>query len=125
MEEVKAMHYVCVENNRVTGVLSYEPNVPETITVVTITQQQRDNIESGTHYFDVESLSVKPHQAQVLEQKALQEASREHEKYLRSTDWQVLRHIRQKALGIPTSLSEAEYLELEAARQRAADAITH
>lgn len=119
------MHYVCVENNRVTGVLSYEPNVPETITVVTITQQQRDNIESGTHYFDVESLSVKPHQAQVLEQKALQEASREHEKYLRSTDWQVLRHIRQKALGIPTSLSEAEYLELEAARQRAADAITH
>ncbi len=119
------MHYVCVEDNRVTGVLNYEPNVPETIKIVEITQQQRDNIESGTHYFDVESLSVQPHQAEVLEQKAIQEANREHEKYLRSTDWQVLRHIRQKALGMPTSLSETEYLELEAERQRRADAITH
>ena len=117
------MHYVCVESNRVTGVLDYEPNVPDTITVVQITQQQREDIESGTHYFDVDSLSVQPHQAEVLEQRAQQDANREHENYLRSTDWQVLRHIRQKALGMPTSLSEAEYLELEAERQRRADAI--
>ena len=119
------MHYVCVEDNRVTGVLDYEPNVPDTISVITITQEQRNSIELGTHYFDVESKSVKPRPSEALEMLAKQKASLEHEKYLRSTDWQVLRHIRQKALGIPTSLSEAEYLELEAERQRAADAITH
>jgi len=119
------MHYVCVEDNRVTGVLDYEPSVPDTISVKTISQEERNSIESGTHYFDVESMSVKPKPIEALETLAKQKASLEHEKYLRSTDWQVLRHIRQKALGIPTSLSENEYLELEAARQRAADAITH
>lgn len=36
--------------------------------------------------------------------------------YLASTDWKVLRHIRQKALGVPTSLSEEAYLELEGER---------
>ena len=117
------MHYVCVEDNRVTAVLDYEPNVPDTIAIATITQQDRDNIERGTHYFDIESMSVQSQHAEVLEARAQQELNVEHEKYLRSTDWQVLRHIRQKALGMPTSLSEAEYLALEAERQRRADAI--
>ena len=36
--------------------------------------------------------------------------------YLASTDWMVLRHIRQKALGVPTSLSEESYLDLEQER---------
>jgi hypothetical protein len=40
--------------------------------------------------------------------------------YLASTDWKALRHIRQKALGVPTSLSDEAYLELE--EERAAKA---
>lgn len=39
--------------------------------------------------------------------------------FLNSSDWKVLRHIRQKALEIPTSLSDEEYLALEEARQEA------
>lgn len=43
--------------------------------------------------------------------------------FLDSTDWQVLRHIRQQALGIATSLTAEEYLELEHQRQMAAESI--
>lgn len=39
------------------------------------------------------------------------------------TDWQVLRHIRQKALGVRTSLTEEEYLALELQRQDASTKI--
>ena len=40
--------------------------------------------------------------------------------FLNSTDWKILRHIRQKALNITTSLSDVEYLQLEQQRQAAA-----
>ena len=40
--------------------------------------------------------------------------------YLAETDYKVLRHIREKALGLTTTLSEAEYLELEQSRMDAA-----
>jgi hypothetical protein len=43
--------------------------------------------------------------------------------YLASTDWQVLRHIRQVALGSPTTLSNDEYLDLERSRTAAAEKI--
>ena len=40
--------------------------------------------------------------------------------FLNETDWKVMRHIRQKALGIETTLSEEEYLELETERHNKA-----
>jgi hypothetical protein len=43
--------------------------------------------------------------------------------YLRNTDWVVLRHIGQLALGVPTSLTSIEYTELEQLRQNARDLI--
>jgi len=43
--------------------------------------------------------------------------------YLASTDWKVLRHIRQKALGHPTTLSEEEYLQMEQDRAVKASSI--
>jgi hypothetical protein len=43
--------------------------------------------------------------------------------YLASTDWKVLRHIRQKALGHPTTLSEEEYLQMEQDRALKASSI--
>lgn len=45
--------------------------------------------------------------------------------FLNSTDYKVLRHIRQQALGIATSLTAEEYLELEHERQAAAESIIH
>ena len=41
----------------------------------------------------------------------------EAEAFLNSTDWQVIRHKEQQDLGIETSLSEDEYLELITQRQ--------
>jgi hypothetical protein len=43
--------------------------------------------------------------------------------FLKTTDWKVLRHIRQKSLGIPTSLTESQYLDLERLRDAAASRI--
>lgn len=40
--------------------------------------------------------------------------------FLRSTDWKVLRHIRQVALGETPTLSASEYLALEQLRSEAA-----
>lgn len=43
--------------------------------------------------------------------------------YLITSDQRVLQHIRENALGIPTSLSQDEYLELEQSRQFAVEQI--
>ena len=40
--------------------------------------------------------------------------------FLNSTDWKILRHMRQQALNVPTTLTDAQYLELEQQRQAAA-----
>lgn len=39
------------------------------------------------------------------------------EKFLKDTDWKILRHKEQQELGIKTSLSEEEYIDLIAKRQ--------
>lgn len=51
------------------------------------------------------------------------EANNEAEMYLTLTDWKVMRHIREKALNRPTTLSEEEYINLELERERQADSI--
>jgi hypothetical protein len=44
--------------------------------------------------------------------------------FLTDTDWKIIRHIRQKALEIETSLTEEEYIALETERQQKAESIT-
>lgn len=51
------------------------------------------------------------------------EANNKAEMYLTLTDWKVMRHIREKALNRPTTLSEEEYIVLELERERQADSI--
>lgn len=114
------MHYVCIENELVIGIQNYEPAVPNTVSVVGITDEQHKQIMDQTHRFDVLTKTVIPVNSTELalrEQEKLNAVERE---FLNSTDWKVMRHIRQKALGIPTSLTEAQYLELEQQRQAAA-----
>lgn len=43
--------------------------------------------------------------------------------FLNNTDWKVLRHADQKALGIATSLTDDEYKELLQKRQSARDTL--
>jgi hypothetical protein len=55
-------------------------------------------------------------EAQAISEKEKTEAIQ----FLNQSDWKILRHIRQKALGIELSLSEEEYLALEQQRAEAA-----
>jgi hypothetical protein len=114
------MHYVCIENNLVVSILSYQPNVPSSVAVVEITDSQAAQIAAQTHYFDVTNRSVTAVSAEVTAQQAVDVANGQEREFLNNTDWKVLRHLRQKALNIPTSLSDAEYLQLEQQRETAA-----
>jgi len=117
------MHYVCIENDNVISILNYAPSVPNTVSLVEINDTDYGLIVEQTHYFDVPTKTVKPVDASVLTQKATQQQNAEDLEFLRSTDWKVLRHIRQNALGIPTSLSAEEYQALEQQRNAAASRI--
>jgi hypothetical protein len=113
------MHYVCIENNLVVSILSYQPNVPSSVTMVEITDSQAAQIVAQTHYFDVSSRTVAAVAAGITAQRAADIANGQEREFLNSTDWKVLRHIRQKALNIATSLSDAEYIQLEQQREAA------
>lgn len=117
------MHYVCIENDYVSSILSYEPNVPNTVTVVTITDTEYNEIKNQTHRFDVPTRRVVPVEAGILAAKEQEKLNAVEREFLNSTDWKVMRHLRQKALGLPTTLTDAEYLELENQRNAAASRI--
>lgn len=118
------MNYVCVENNQVTAVLNYRPNVPGTVTVIEVSDQQNDLINAGTHFFNTATNTVEPLSAEQLAEKNTYDQNGVHREFLNRTDWKILRHIREKALNVPTTLSEQEYIDLETAREEAANSIT-
>lgn len=119
------MYYVCIEDDRVVNVLDYAPEVPVTVTVVEISDAEYQLLADRSHYFDIPSQSVLPYSTEVIDARAQQQLNKRYHQELINSDWQVLRHIRQKALGVPTSLSEAEYLDLELRRNQAANSIIH
>jgi len=114
------MHYVCIENNAISSILHYEPSVPNTVQVVTISDDDGKKLHNQTHIFDLNSKTVVPIDAAITAQKEQDKLNGQEREFLNITDWKVLRHLRQKALNIPTSLSDAEYLQLEQQRQAAA-----
>ena len=122
------MYYVVIEDNKISGILNYEPNVPETHTVVEVTDEEHNSIVTDkTHYFDLATLTVKSYSQTYLDTEAAKETQRitnaEKRKFLSESDWKVMRHIREKALGQPASLTDQQYLDLEQARATAAAAI--
>ena len=114
------MHYVCIENNTVTSILNYEPSIPESVSVVIISDNDLKKIENQTHFFDVETQTVKPVADEIVAQKEQEKLNAVEREFLNSTDWKILRHIRQKALNTTTTLTEAEYIALEQQRNDAA-----
>jgi len=56
----------------------------------------------------------------ILAQKEQEKLNAVEREFLNSTDWKILRHLRQQALDLTTSLTEEQYLELEQQRQAAA-----
>lgn len=47
----------------------------------------------------------------------LENEKKEAEEFLQDTDWKILRHKEQQELGVKTSLSEEEYINLITERQ--------
>jgi hypothetical protein len=92
-------------------------------------QQDQTNYFAGTHYFDETLKKVVSKPKSVLDEiKQQQDTDRKNRtllKFLADTDWKILRHIREKALNLPTSLSDSEYIVLEKSRHDAAAAITN
>ncbi len=117
------MHYVCVENEIIVSILNYQPSVPRSVAVFEISDEQAQQIQAQTHYFDLVSQTVKSISGDLAAQKSRELSNSEKREFLNSTDWKVLRHIRQKALGQSTTLSDAEYLDLEQQRAAAASRI--
>jgi hypothetical protein len=113
------MHYVCIENNAISSILNYEPAVPSTVEVVTISDDDGKKLHNQTHIFDLNSKTVVPVAAAITAQKEKEKLNGVEREFLNSTDWKVLRHLRQKALNVPTTMSESEYLALEQQRQAA------
>lgn len=113
------MYYICIENNAITTILNYHPNVPSTVSLVEITDQQYEDLVNNRKRYDVQSRQF----VDVIVEKTQEQITAEKQQYLRSTDWKVLRHIREKSLGLQTSLTEEEYLALENERQAIAQSI--
>ena len=97
------------------------------IDVYGINYNEKFSIDRGTHYFDLVTKSVQAKSANQLQIETaaatLEKENAKRKAFLASTDWKVLRHIRQQALGQPTSLTHQQYIELETARAEAASNI--
>lgn len=121
------MYYVCIEDNQITSVLNYEPNVPNNVKVVTITDEEYEliNKQNRTHYFNTIEMRVVPMPPIVLDKYKREEENIKNKEFLSSTDWKVFRHLREIALGVKTSLTNEEYLELERSRAKAAASISN
>jgi hypothetical protein len=122
------MYYIVIENGGISSILNYKPNVPETHTVVEISDAEHESIVTAkTHYFDLTDNTVKSYSQIYLDTEAAKEAQRianaEKRKFLSESDWKVMRHLREKALEQTTSLTDQQYLDLEQARATAAAAI--
>jgi hypothetical protein len=122
------MYYVIIENGEISSVLPYEPSVPETHTVIEISDAEHNSIIiAKTHYFDLTDLTVKSYSQTHIDTVAAKETQRitnaEKRYFLESSDWKVMRHLREKALGQTTTLTDQQYLDLEQSRADAAAAI--
>jgi hypothetical protein len=115
--------FLCIENNAVVSVLNYEPNVPASIEVIKLSPEEDLLLNDSKYQFDVGTKKFVLKDSTTVEAEAAKEISAKNVQYLQSTDWMVLRHIRQHALGVNTSLTEQEYLDLEAERNIAASKV--
>lgn len=117
------MYYYCIENQQLVSVMEHEPNVPDTVTVVTVSRENHQKIQDRELWFDVIQKCVVPMPQQQLDQIQTDQQNQTNHLFLSNTDWKILRHLRQQALGLPTSLTETQYLELEQQRETAARSI--
>ena len=122
------MSYLLIENDKCVGVCDYEPNVGnDNIQVITYSgniPQERLIYVDGTvadmnNYTFINGKYVKKTKA--IEN--LLNTNDEAKHYLNDTDWLVIRHRDQLALGQTTSLTNEQYLDLLTKRQAARERV--
>ena len=111
--------YYCVENQKVIGVQDYEPNVPQSVKVYSVSDEDHKKSfgQNATHYFDAVLGKVLPIPSKELDKIQTEKQYHNLTTQVGLSDWKVLRHIREKALDLPTTLTEEEYVALEQQRQ--------
>jgi hypothetical protein len=114
------MYYVCVSEGRVASIINYVPACVWPMQAYPISDTEYGQIQALTHYFDTTTCTVMSMPSQMLTRNTQQEDNQAHLRFLRDTDWQVLRHMRQLHLGEPTSLTAEAYTQLEQERSRVA-----
>ncbi len=122
------MNYLLIENEKLVGVCDYEPNVGnDDIQVITYSgniPKERiiyvdGKVADMNNYVFINGKYVKKTRA--IEN--LLNTNDEAKHYLNDTDWLVIRHRDQLALGQSTSLSNEQYLDLLAKRQVAREKV--
>ena len=122
------MNYLLIENDKCVGVCDYEPNVGnDNIQVITYSgniPQERliyvdGKVADMNNYTFINGKYVKKTKA--IEK--LLNTNDEAKHYLNDTDWLVIRHRDQLALGQTTSLTNEQYLDLLTKRQAARERV--
>ena len=122
------MNYLLIENEKLVGVCDYEPNVgDDDIQVVAYSgniPRERilyinGKIEDSDNYVFLNGKYVRKTKAIIN----LINTNEEAKNYLNDTDWIVIRHRDQLALGQTTSLTNEQYLDLLTKRQAARERV--
>lgn len=121
-------YYIVYDSNRDSvSVINYEPNVPSDIKIIEISETEKFGMDQGIYYFDKTNQTVIKKALTEIQSEGLtkktQQENAQHQDFLNSTDWKVLRHIREVALNQSTTLSQEEYIDLEKERSEAAKSI--
>ncbi len=124
------MNYLLIENEKLVGVCDYEPNVgDDDIQVVAYSgniPRERiiyvdGKVADMNNYVFINGKYVKKTRA--IEN--LLNTNDEAKHYLNNTDWLVIRHRDQLALGQTTSLTNEQYLDLLTKRQAARERVVN
>ena len=122
------MNYLLIENEKLVGVCDYEPNVgDDDIQVITYSgniPRERiiyvdGKVADMNNYVFINGKYNKKTRA--IEN--LLNTNDEAKHYLNDTDWLVIRHRDQLALGQTTSLTNEQYLDLLTKRQAARERV--
>lgn len=115
------MPFVYIENDEVVSVLNYKADIPSSIKEIEITPSEYEGLFDETFIFDVATKKVIQNPSS--SNKVISQKDAELRDFLRRSDWKILRHIREKNLGLETTLTNQEYIDLEWQRHAAAQKI--
>ena len=122
------MNYLLIEEGNLVGICDYEPNIGnDNIQVIKYSENiprerilyLNEKIVDSKDYVYINNKYIKNTKAVA----DLLEKNKTARNYLTDTDWLVIRHRDQIALGQETSLTTEQYLDLLAKRQVARESV--